>query len=79
MIIAQVNNYEITLDEYKAELDRILANFHLEVPTEKAKKRALEQLIDGYLLLEVAKNSGIEVHIDDIEECFVDKRIPIYA
>jgi parvulin-like peptidyl-prolyl isomerase len=72
MIIAQVNNYEITLDEYKAELDRILANFHLEVPTEKAKKRALEQLIDGYLLLEVAKNSGIEVHIDDIEECFVD-------
>ncbi len=72
MIIAQVNNYEITLDEYKAELDRILANFHLEVPTEKTKKRALEQLIDGYLLLEVAKNSGIEVHIDDIEECFVD-------
>ncbi len=72
MIIAQVNNYEITLDEYKAELDRILANFHLEVPTEKTKKRALEQLIDGYLLLEVATNSGIEVHIDDIAECFVD-------
>ena len=72
MIIAQVNNYEITFDEYNAELERILAQFHLEVPTEKAKKRALEQLIDAYLLLEVAKESRIKVHNDDIEECFVD-------
>ena len=72
MIIAQVNNYEITFDEYNAELERILAQFHLEVPIEKAKKRALEQLIDAYLLLEVAKESRIKVHNDDIEECFVD-------
>ena len=72
MIIAQVNNYKITFDEYNAELERMLAKFHLEVPTEKAKKRALEQLIDAYLLLEVAKESGIKVPNDDIEECFVD-------
>ena len=72
MIIAQVNNYVINFDEYNAELERILVKFHLEVPTDKAKKRALEQLIDAYLLLQVAKDSGIEVHTDDIEECFVD-------
>ena len=72
MIIAQVNNYKITFDEYNAELERILAKFHLEIPTQKAKKRALEQLIDAYLLLEIAKESEIEVPNDDIEECFVD-------
>ena len=72
MIIAQVNNYKITFDEYNAELERVLEQFHLEIPTEKAKKRALEQLIDACLLLQVAKESGIKVSNDDIEECFVD-------
>lgn len=72
MIVATVNDYEITFNEYKAELEQVLLKLHLEQPTHKAKERAIEQLIDGYLLLQEAKQSDIGIPVDDIENEFVD-------
>ena len=72
MIIARINNYEITIDEYQAELKQVLTKLKLEQPNDKAKKRALEQLIDGCLLLEDAKNSNTEISNEEIENEFVE-------
>ena len=72
MIVAVVNDYEITFNEYQAELEQVLLKLHLEQPTHKAKERAVEQLIDGYLLLQEVKKSDIEISNDEIESKFVD-------
>ncbi len=72
MIIARVNNYEITENEYQAELKQVLTKLKLEQPNDKAKTRALEQLIDGCLLREDAKNSDTEISNEEIENEFVE-------
>ncbi len=72
MIIARVNNYEITINEYQAELKQVLTKLKIEQPNDKAKTRALEQLIDGCLLLEDAKNSDTEISNEEIENEFVE-------
>lgn len=75
MIVAKVNDYEIKFQEYNAELKAVLKSMHLEEPNSEAKKRALEQLIDGYLLLNSAKKSNIEISEDDIEHEMVELKL----
>ena len=75
MIVAKVNDYEIKFQEYKAELEEVLKSMHLGEPNTEAKKRAIEQLIDGYLLLNSAKKSNIEISEDDIENEMVELKL----
>jgi parvulin-like peptidyl-prolyl isomerase len=72
MIIAFVNDYKIEKKEYEAELKNVLHQLHLEKPNREAKLRAIEQLIDAYLLLEEARNSKIEIDPSEIEDEFVE-------
>ncbi|MCF7792690.1 MAG: peptidylprolyl isomerase [Candidatus Cloacimonetes bacterium] len=72
MIIAIVNDYKIEKPEYEAELLNVLHQMCLEEPNEEAKRRAVEQLIDAYLLLEEARNSDLEIDTYDVEEEFVE-------
>jgi len=72
MIIAIVNDYQISTKEYKAELNVVMSQMKLEEPTQEAKSRAIEQLIDGYLLLLEARNSDIEIDSEQIENEFVE-------
>lgn len=75
MIVAKVNNYEIKFQEYQAELKEVLKKMHLGEPNNEAKKRAVEQLIDGYLLLNSAKKSNVEISDDDIEHEMVELKL----
>ena len=75
MIVAKVNDYEIKFHEYKAELKEVLKSMHLGEPNNEAKKRAIEQLIDGYLLLNSAKESNIDISEDDIEHEMVELKL----
>ncbi|MDY6914900.1 MAG: peptidylprolyl isomerase [Candidatus Cloacimonadota bacterium] len=72
MIVATVNDYKISEQEFLAELKQVMQQMKLEEPTEEAKQRALEQLIDGILLLEEAKKSEIEVDKEQVENQILD-------
>lgn len=72
MIIATVNDYKITQQEYLAELKRVMQQLKLEQATEDAKQRALEQLIDGILLLDEAKRSDLEIDKEQLENNVLD-------
>ena len=75
MIVAKVNDYEINFQEYKAELEEVLKNMHLDEPNNQAKKRAIEQLIDGYLLLNSAIKSNVDITEDDVEHELVELKL----
>ena len=75
MIVAKVNDYKIKFQEYNAELKEVLKDMHLGEPNTEAKKRAIEQLIDGYLLLNSAKKSNINVSEDEIEHEVVELKL----
>ncbi len=72
MIIASVNSYEITDKEYKVELIRMMKNMQLEQPSQECRKRALECLIDGVLLLSEARKADISVSQDEIDNELLD-------
>jgi parvulin-like peptidyl-prolyl isomerase len=72
MIVAKINNYEISRTEFDAELKRVMALMKVEQITQEVKDRALEQLIDGFLLLSGAKESEVEVSGDAVEEKLLD-------
>lgn len=75
MIVAKVNNYEINAREYNAELKEVMKKMHLGEANQEAKKRAIEQLIDGYLLLNSALSSNIDVSEDDIEHEILELKL----
>ena len=68
MVIARVNGYKILHIEYQAELQSVLEKMHLEQPNSEVKKRAIEQLIDGFLLLQQAKQYNIEISVDEVDQ-----------
>ena len=72
MIIAKVDNYEITDCEYQAELKKVLEKLHLNVPNQESKRIAVSNLIDAYLLLQKARSSNISIPSDEIENKFID-------
>ncbi|MFC1887587.1 peptidylprolyl isomerase [Candidatus Cloacimonadota bacterium] len=72
MIVAKVDEYEITECEYQAELKKVLQKLHLNVPNLDSKRMAVSNLIDAYLLLKRARASGITVSSDEIEHKFID-------
>ena len=72
MIVAIVNDYEIGLDEFKAELEQVLKKMHLQHPNKESKAKAIEQLINAYLLLKESKKSGFEIPAETVENRVVD-------
>ncbi len=75
MIIARVNDYEIKHEEYQYELKHVLNKMKLKTPNMTARKRALDQLIDGYLLLNSAKQSEIRATEEEIENKLLDFKL----
>lgn len=74
-VIATVNDYEITADEYQVEQVRTQKKMRLDEPTEECRKRALESLITGILLLQEARRSGVEVSDDEVQNEMIDLMI----
>ncbi len=72
MIVARVDNYEITNCEYQAELKKVLNKLHLNVPNPDSKRMAVSNLIDAYLLLQKARSSNVEISSDEVEHKFID-------
>jgi peptidyl-prolyl cis-trans isomerase C len=72
MIVARVNEYYIHNNEYQAELKKVLLKLKIEVPTMDAKMRAIEQLVDGYLLLTQARKTKNQISSDEIDSRFID-------
>lgn len=72
MIIAKINDYEITDIEYMAELEIVKHNKRIEQPGKAEKVQALDQLINGYLLLQCAKNSQVHVTTEEIDNRMID-------
>jgi parvulin-like peptidyl-prolyl isomerase len=72
MIVAKVNNYDIKKVEYLAELHNTKLRMKLDEANAEAKKNAINQLIDGYLLLEKAKDIIATIPDAEIDERFVE-------
>ncbi len=72
MIVAKVNNYKILKEEYELELRTTMARMKLEQVNYNAQKAAINRLIDGYLLLDSARESGIQVEDSDVDKRFVE-------
>lgn len=72
MIVARVNDYEINTFEFQMELERVLQKLHLEQANANARKQAVEQLIDGYLLLWKAQESNVKIANEEIDSRYLD-------
>jgi parvulin-like peptidyl-prolyl isomerase len=72
MIVGIVNDYKISEEEFWAELKIVMDQMNLSEPNPEAKRRAIEQLIDGYLLINEAKSSDIEINLEDIEDAYLE-------
>ena len=74
-VIAIVNSYEITEDEYQLERVRTQKKMHLDQPNDECCQRALQSLIDGLLLLQEARESEVVVSADEIQGEMLDLMI----
>ncbi len=72
MIVAVVNGYEITDFEYQNELKNIISELSSDVIDHSLKIKAVNHLIDAYLLLEAAKKSSIKITDDELENKLLD-------
>lgn len=72
MIIAIVNGYKIHQKEYARELQCVLKKSRLHEPNHEAKLRAIEQLIDGYLLLEQAKKENLTISQEELDNKIIE-------
>ncbi|KQC08933.1 MAG: hypothetical protein APR54_04000 [Candidatus Cloacimonas sp. SDB] len=72
MIVAIVDDYEITDFEYQAELQKVLEKMHLHESNIDSKKMAINNLIDACLLLKMARTSDIEITKDEVEQKYLD-------
>lgn len=61
MFIVKVNGYEIKPKEFKAELYQLNKKSEKDEVSEKIKSTAINNLIDGYLLLQHAKSGEYEI------------------
>lgn len=71
-MVAKVNDYQINEKEYKQELIIQMKKEQLQEPSKDCKYKAIEQLIDGYLLLSEARKYDFEVSKEEVEEEMVE-------
>ena len=72
MIVAIVNDYKISFEEYETELEQVLKKMRLQQPNKESKAKTIEQLINAYLLLNEAKKTVFEIPAEEIEQRVVD-------
>jgi len=70
MYIAKVNGYKIKPKEFKAELYQLKKDSDKKMVTKRQKLAAVNNLIDGYLLLQQAKQRHYEVDDQQIQSQF---------
>jgi parvulin-like peptidyl-prolyl isomerase len=68
MIIARVNDYEIEEKEYLAELRKLLREVDLQTPDPALGNKALDNLINGALILQEARNHNVQVTEDEVQQ-----------
>ncbi len=54
-VVARINNYELTVDDFKSEADLVMANKRLSEDPEKAKEELLEEMITKNILIQEAQ------------------------
>ncbi len=79
MIVAEVNGYKVLRIEYEAQLSRTIQKMKLEEPNIEAKQRAIEHLIDGYLLLKKASLLDFDVTSEDVDNRMVDVMLQFHS
>ena len=72
MIVARVNNYEIDEKEYLAELNRMLLENNIQQPNEQLKEKALDNIMTGALILEVARLQNIHISEDEVQQEMIE-------
>ncbi len=72
MIVAIVNGYEITDFEYQNELKNLLEELNTDIIDHSVKLKAINHLIDAYLLLESAQKSNVQITEDELENKLLD-------
>lgn len=72
MVVARIFDYEINELEYQKELQSLMQKNKLHNPTPELKIRAVDHLIDGYLLLQQAQNLHLKIEDDVVEEKLLD-------
>ncbi len=68
MIVARINDYKIEEKEYLAELNKVVKDSNLEHPDRALRKKALNNLINGALVLQKAHKENIQVTDDDVQQ-----------
>ena len=59
-IVARINNYELTVEDFKSEVDPILAKRYMTVEPDLAKKALLEDIITKKILIEAAQKENFD-------------------
>ncbi|PID29293.1 MAG: hypothetical protein CSB55_02055 [Candidatus Cloacimonadota bacterium] len=72
MIVARVNNIEITAKEYDFELQLTKTKNCLDEASPECCKRVMDCLIDAALLRREAVSHGIKISEDEVEEHVID-------
>ncbi len=79
-MIAKVNDYIIKKEEFGMQLQHLMQSMQVETADHDTKQKALDKLIDAYLLLEAARQANIEIEVADLDNqeieymmCFADK------
>lgn len=75
MLVAKVNDYEISYSEYQAELHEIMKLLKTEEPNDHCKKKAIEKLIDAVLLLNEAKKTDISIDPEEVESSIIECKL----
>lgn len=72
MIIVKINNYEVREKEFNYQLEKLMRQLHIDTATIDVKNRAIEQLIDAYLLLEYARTESFNIEQEEIDNTMLD-------
>ncbi|MDD3051742.1 MAG: tRNA (adenosine(37)-N6)-dimethylallyltransferase MiaA [Candidatus Cloacimonetes bacterium] len=72
MFIARINDYEIMREELDEELMHVMSKLHLLEVNKECYNKAVNQLIDGYLLLCAARKSNLNVSSEEIEDKLIE-------
>lgn len=68
MIVARVNDYTIEEKEYLAEISKLLKESDRDIADTDTKSQALENLINGALVLERARTENIRIDEDEVQQ-----------
>jgi len=72
MFIARINDYEIMQEELNEEMMHVMSKLHLLEVNKECYNKAVNQLIDGYLLLCAARKSNLKVSSEEIEDKMIE-------